>query len=136
LRKACGTLEGTPDREFSTRLTCHFKQLGLNDGLPAAASSSLIKTYKLGSLLGLGVRRGSSFGGYVRTGTLSNSLFTGVGIENRSLNLFACVLKLLGLEELGASSAVAFPSFSSSGGIGKKDSQVQKPSPIMNVNEV
>lgn len=101
-------------------LTCHFKQLGLNEGLPVAASSSAIKTYRLGSWVGVGVRRGSSFGGYMRTGTLSNSLFNGAGIVNRSLTLFACLLKEPALEGLDRLSAAAFSSFSSSGGIGKE----------------
>jgi hypothetical protein len=93
----------------------------LNEGLPATASSSLIKTYRLGSLVGLGVRCGSSFGGYVRTGTLSNNLFTGAGIENRFLTLLACCLKEPELVELGRLSPVDFSSFTSSGGIGKRE---------------
>lgn len=109
-------------KKYSASPTCHFKQPGLNEGLPAAASSSLIKTYKLGSLVGLCVRCGSSFGGYVRTGTLSKSLFTGAGIENRFRTLLACLLKELELVELGRLSPVDFSSFSSSGGIGTRDS--------------
>jgi hypothetical protein len=95
----------------------------LNEGLPAAASSSPIKTYKLGSLVGLGVRCGSSFDGYIRTGTLSNNLFTGAGIENRFLTLLACLWKELELANCGGLSPVDFSSFSSSGGIGKKGSK-------------
>jgi hypothetical protein len=110
-----------PDKEISASPTCHFKQPGLNEGLPAAASSSLINTYKLGSLVGLGVLCGSSFGGYVRTGTLSNSLFTGAGIENRFLTLLACCLKELKFVELGGLSPVPLPSLLSSGGIRKKE---------------
>ena len=103
--------------------TCHFKQPGLKEGLPVAASSSLINTYKLGSFVGLGVLCGSSFGGYVRTGTMSNSRFTGAGIENRFLTLLACCLKELELVELGGASPVILSLLSSSGGIGKRECQ-------------
>lgn len=96
----------------------------MNEGLPAAASSSPIKTYKLASLVDLGVRRGSSFGGYTRTGTLSNNLFTGAGIENRFLTLLACLWKELEPAKCGGLSPVDFSSFSSSGGIGKRDSDL------------
>ena len=86
----------------------------MNEGLPAAASFSLINTYRVGSFVGLGVRWGSSLGAYVRTGTLSNSLFTGVGIEKKSRTRFACLVKEL---ELGEFLSFPFP-FPSSGGIG------------------
>jgi hypothetical protein len=92
----------------------------LNEGLPAAASSSLINTYKLGSFVGLGVLRGSSFGGYVRTGTLSNSLFTGTGIENRFLTRLAWFWKEPEIVELGGVSPVPRSWLSSSGGIGRR----------------
>lgn len=110
-------LLATPyEKAFWTLLTCHFRQPGLNEGLPKAASVSLINTYKVGSFVGLGVRWGSSLGAYVRTGTLSNSLFTGAGIEKKSRTLLACLAKELELElELGE--FLCFP-FSSSGGIG------------------
>lgn len=65
------------------------------------------------------MRCGSSLGSYVRTGTLSNNAFTGAGIENRSLILFVCLLKVLELELEGLMS-VSFPS---SGGIGTNSCQ-------------
>lgn len=66
--------------------TCHFKQLGLNDGLPAAASFTVLNTYRLGTLADLGALCGSSFGAYTTIGTLSNSSFTGRGMEKKFPN--------------------------------------------------
>jgi hypothetical protein len=70
---------------FVIELTCHFKQLGLNDGRPAAASWSVLKIYRHGTLEALGDLCGSGFGGRVTRGTRSKSFFTGAGIEKRSL---------------------------------------------------
>jgi hypothetical protein len=74
-------------------LTCHFKQPGLKLGFPAAASSFLVKTYSVGILVDLGARCGSSFGGYTKTGTKSNSVLIGAGTANRSRTLFVCLEK-------------------------------------------
>lgn len=46
----------------ASRRTCHFKQLGLNDGLPAAASPSLLNTKRVGMLAGIRARNGGSLG--------------------------------------------------------------------------
>ena len=81
-----------PIRHFSS-LTCHFRQLGLKDGLPAAASPAWANTYRLGILEGFGARCGRSLGGYVTTGTWSNSFFTGTGMEKRSRTLRVCRVK-------------------------------------------
>lgn len=45
------------------RLTCHFRQLGLNDGLPAFAASSVANTYRIYLTSEFGRRCGSSFAG-------------------------------------------------------------------------
>ena len=48
---------------FAAELTCHFKQLGLNDGRPAAASRSVLKMYRLGIREALGDLCGRGFAG-------------------------------------------------------------------------
>jgi len=45
------------------RNVCHFRQVGLKEGRPAAASFALLKTYKVGTLQALGARCGNLFGG-------------------------------------------------------------------------
>ena len=42
--------------------TCHFKQVGLKDGLPAAASFSVVNTYRLGMFVDVGPRGGKGLG--------------------------------------------------------------------------
>jgi hypothetical protein len=64
-------------------LTCHFKQPGLYDGAPFAASRSLANTYSVCAARLRGARCGSSFAAYVKMGNLSKSCFIGVGTENK-----------------------------------------------------
>lgn len=54
---------GTEETCSLGRLTCHFRQLGLNDGRPAAASRSVLKMYRLGIREGFGDLCGSGFAG-------------------------------------------------------------------------
>jgi hypothetical protein len=102
-----------PIRHFSS-LTCHFRQLGLKDGLPAAAFPASANTYRLGILEDFGARCGRSLGGYVTRGTWSNSFFTGAGMEKRSRTLRVCRVKA------EVSSSLRSPGFVSAsfGGIG------------------
>lgn len=60
--------------------TCHFRQEGLKLGLPWAASSSEMKTWRVGWELGVGDRAGRSFAGYVVKGKTSKSRWSGPGM--------------------------------------------------------
>ena len=81
-------LLATPyEKAFWTLLTCHFRQPGLNEGLPKAASVSLINTYKVGSFVGLGVRWGSSLGAYVLKQGLCQTAFSPARVLKRNLGL-------------------------------------------------
>lgn len=59
--------------------TCHFRQLGLNDGAPVFAPSANVKMYSLCTSLRRGARTGSSLAGNVMRGTLSKRRFKGAG---------------------------------------------------------
>ena len=63
-----------------TALTCHFKQLGLKEGLPRVAPSLVVKTYKACLVILRALRCGSSLAEYIRNGNLSNSRFIGCGV--------------------------------------------------------
>ena len=59
LEKSKTKLRGASTPPIIYPLTCHFRQLGLKDGLPPAASSVLENTYRLGILESFGARCGS-----------------------------------------------------------------------------
>jgi len=73
---------GISDKEYMKH-TCHFKQVGLKLGLPAAASAGVLKTYRRGFLLGLAERAGNVFASYVIKGVRSKTYLMGGGKENR-----------------------------------------------------
>jgi hypothetical protein len=87
--------------------TCHFKHPGLKLGRPpfSPSSPSLQNIYRLGSLASLSAfpfpfepgPRGNSFAGYVRTGTLSKTFLTGLGILKKSFTAFVWRVKLVWL---------------------------------------